>query len=166
MDSDYVKMCVANYFRYARACPLVTLEYYHFRDACVQPDVLCLDKKRRLIEIEVKISLSDFKADAKKQIWESRNLGMRWPWKFYYAVPIQLEQKVKPILPAGCGLLRVEDGEVYRKNPVRAVTVAETAPAHKECEIVDDARYERMVAAQSASMCCALRKNETAKAHK
>jgi hypothetical protein len=163
MNSDYIKMCVAHYFRYAKGCPLVTLEYWHQRDACVQPDVLVLDKKKRLIEIEVKISLSDFKADAKKQIWEFRNLGMRWPWKFYYAVPISLAEKVRPILPEGVGLLRIEDDEWCRKQPQRAVTVAESAPPHKECEIVDDARYERMVSAQSAALCCALRKaNQTA----
>lgn len=158
MNSDYVKMCVANYFRYARGCPVVTLEYHHYRDGGVQPDVLVLDKQNRPIEIEVKISVSDFRADAKKPIWTHRDMGNRWPYQFYYAVPVELEAKVKPLLRDGVGLLRIDGAECYRKMPQRAVTVAETAPKHAEHEIVNEERYSRIIAAQSAALCCALRK--------
>ena len=158
MTADYIKMCVANYFRFQRGCPIVALEYWHYRDCCVQPDVLVVDAANRPIEIEVKTSLSDFRADGKKGIWRFRNRGNRWPWKFYFAVPRELEDRVKPILPGGCGLLRVH--AVSSSQPGRNVTVAATAPAHSDHEEMTDAKMKRIIAGMSASLCGALRKKE------
>ncbi len=161
MTSDYIKMCVANYFRFARQCPVVTLEYHHYRDGGVQSDVLVMTKDKRLIEIEVKVTLSDFKADIRKPIWSRRNVSKKfWPWKFYYAVPADLVAKVEPLLYAGCGLVGVAGGYEQSPVPQQAVTVAVTAPKHKDCELVSEKRYARIIAAQSSTLCCALRKND------
>ncbi len=164
MDSDYIKMCVANYFRYARQCPVVAVEYWAREDGGVQPDVLVLDKANRPIEIEVKVSVSDFRADAKKHIWRLRDSGHRWPWQFWYAVPVEIEDKVKPLLRDGCGLLRVSDSGCYAMQPQRAVSVSVTAPKHKEHEQVDEHRMKRIIAAQSATVCRLLRLLECRKA--
>jgi len=159
MTADYIKMCVACYFRFARGCPVVTIEYWHYQDSVVQQDVLVLDKHNRPIEIEVKISLSDFKADAKKHIWSFRNRGERWPWKFWYAIPADLVPAVEPLLREGVGLLSVDHYE-HGDRPGNAVAVVHSAPPHKEYEVVTEARYKRIIAAQSASLCTALRKRE------
>ncbi len=69
-------------------------------------DLLIIDKSMRIIDVEIKISRADFKADAKKEKWLCRwdpktdkieDYGKRellkprsWPpkvWKHYYAMP-------------------------------------------------------------------------------
>jgi len=55
------KWSVASYFRYTRQCPLIAFEadsqLDSYRDS--QADILVVDKKRLLTEIEVKISIAD-----------------------------------------------------------------------------------------------------------
>ena len=160
MTADYIKMCAACYFRFARQYPIVTLEYWHYQDCCVQQDVLALDSKRRPVEIEVKVTLSDFKADANKHIWSFRNRGLKWPWKFYYAVPVDLIESVRPLFRDDCGLIAVRPGFENQVRPERAVSVVVKAPAHKDYEVVSDAKYGRIIAGQSAALCTALRKME------
>jgi len=155
MTTNYIKMCVAHYFRFARQCPIVAMEYWHYQDSGVQPDVLVLDAAHRPIEIEVKTSLSDFKADARKHIWNFRKQGMKWPWKFYYALPTDLEEQVKPLLRKGVGLLRVSQHNYYK--PEDAVSVAVTAPKHEDFERITGARLKRIIAGQSSSLCRALK---------
>lgn len=69
-------------------------------------DILAVTKDRRIIDIEVKISRQDFRADAKKdKWWHRRFVGWRdnkmnteaspreWPqkvWKHYYALPADI----------------------------------------------------------------------------
>tara|TARA_R100000687_G_scaffold83707_1_gene89637 strand:+ start:6051 stop:6623 length:573 start_codon:yes stop_codon:yes gene_type:complete len=83
-------------------------------------DLLCVDKSLRIVDVEIKISRSDFKADAKKEKWwdrihagyedqyftEGRNKGRlkirrnlykkearEWPprvWKHYFALPADI----------------------------------------------------------------------------
>lgn len=99
-----------------------------------QPDVLGVTRGRYLTEIEIKRSLSDFKADARKNHRRNRELaesgrvaGMSelhvFPRQFYYLVPPDLVEKVKPVLPAWAGLMTL--GE-YSK-----VVVATIAPVNK-----------------------------------
>lgn len=67
-------------------------------------DVLAVTKDLRVIDVEIKISRSDLKADAKKDKWWHRLSWLRgeqrppdvrreWPpkvWKHYYAVPREI----------------------------------------------------------------------------
>ena len=69
-----------------------------------EADVLGVTTDRRLIDVEVKISRADFRADAKKEKWwkkeqwwhqrgEPTGIRREWPprvWKHYYALPAEL----------------------------------------------------------------------------
>ncbi len=68
-------------------------------------DLLCITENLRVIDIEIKISRSDLKADAKKEKWWHRQAWdyrqperpprelLKWPrkvWKHYYALPKEI----------------------------------------------------------------------------
>lgn len=71
-----------------------------------QPDIIGITRDRKLTEIEVKRSISDFRANSLKQHVQYREVMMHlWPNQFYFCVPVSLLPKVKAILPAWAGLL-------------------------------------------------------------
>ena len=166
MNSDTIKACVANYYRYQRQCPIVALEAWNYHYPPNQPDVLVVDVKNRLIEVEVKVSLSDFKADRKKKIWQVREMNPNeWPWQVYFAVPDVLVEKVQPVLPEGCGLLEVSSKwhEMYLLE--RAVKCVVKAPTHKGKAKLSDHYLQTIIAAQSATLCRTLARLTRAKSN-
>lgn len=71
----------------------------------------------RLWEIEVKLTLSDWKADIKKGKWtqKSANRESRIT-RMYYAVPKELADKVPKFVPASTGILAIDGySRVIRK---------------------------------------------------
>jgi hypothetical protein len=96
------------FLRYEQGCYLLAWErspwehrWHH------KPDVMGVERGRRVLEIEIKRSVADFKADAKKRIWGYRSLGYAVPFKFWYLVPPELVEEILPMVPAGLGLLTV-----------------------------------------------------------
>lgn len=91
INSDLIKAAVASYWRFERGCTMVTIEADYG-----SADVMVLTKERYLMEIEVKVSLSDLRADKKKskhQVY-SRQLRRGLPiCYFYFAVPRDLGVK-------------------------------------------------------------------------
>lgn len=83
------------------------------------PDVLGVTKDRYLIEIEIKRSLSDFRADDKKHCRQMRDLFIDHMAKqFYYLVPPSIVDKIKPELPMWAGLMSVNEADyVYVEVP-------------------------------------------------
>lgn len=84
-------------------------------------DVLSLNKSNYLTEFEVKISRSDFKADAKKKKWvfyQNTNGWLKVSNYFYYACPKELIAESE--LPSFAGLVYVsnEGIEVIKKAPL------------------------------------------------
>lgn len=78
-----------------------------------QPDVLGVTRSRFLKEIEVKRTMSDFRANAKKRHVANRDYYIQnWPRQFYYAVPKSLVDKVMKELPPWAGLLSVNGSQV------------------------------------------------------
>lgn len=70
-----------------------------------QPDVLGVTKNRYLVEIEVKVSMADFRNNAKKAHVIRRNVK-QWPKHFWFLVPDAMVEKCLPELPEWAGLLR------------------------------------------------------------
>lgn len=114
-------------------------------------DVLVVEKGLRIIDIEVKISRADLKADAKKSKWwhtlgyiEARDKGMdvanwnrwdhkeplQWPrkvWKHYYAMPKAIwTPALLAFLPANSGILLLS--EPCEHDTVPVVIRCERAP--------------------------------------
>lgn len=103
---------------YAKKCYFVTRERTPVYGAGT-PDVLGVTAGRKLIEIEIKRSLSDFRANSGKFHIIHRNKFIESaPYQFYFLVPAMLVEKVKPELPEWAGLM--SDEEVWCKVLVNA----------------------------------------------
>jgi hypothetical protein len=63
-----------------------------------EADILVVDERTMLTtEVEVKVSLSDLKADLKKERWQPQHTK-RLPNYFYYAMPIEMQDKAMAVL--------------------------------------------------------------------
>jgi hypothetical protein len=100
--SHYWKLRAAAvmWLRYDRGCPVVSMERGIVN--CV-PDVLGVTKQRELIEIEIKRTMSDFRANKKKHGMKAREkaLGQCWwiPKYFYFLVLPEMVEKVLAEIP-------------------------------------------------------------------
>ena len=77
-------------------------------------DMLIVTKNRYLTEVEIKISLSDLKADFKKK-HQHKDENIK---NFYYAFPEEMKEKALELIPKDCGILiavKKECGIPYRK---------------------------------------------------
>ena len=66
-------------------------------------DMLSVSKKMFLREVEIKVSVSDFKADFKKKHNHGGNIK-----QFYYAVPYYILPKIEKDIPKNAGILVAE----------------------------------------------------------
>lgn len=66
-------------------------------------DILSVTKNYFLREIEIKVSVSDFKADFNKKHNHEGNIK-----QFYYAVPYYILDKIKDLVPEQAGILVAE----------------------------------------------------------
>lgn len=98
-------------------------------------DLLVVTRDLRIIDVEVKISRADFKADAKKdKWWEHQNYWTRgaelpriprqWPrkvWKHYYAMPAEIwKPELAEFLPSkNSGVILLAESDTMRSG-VRA----------------------------------------------
>ena len=64
-------------------------------------DILAVSEARYATEVEIKISISDLKADFKKE----HNHKSEVIKNFYYCIPENLLEKALPIIPLKCGIL-------------------------------------------------------------
>jgi len=77
-------------------------------------DILIVTKNHYLTEVEIKISLSDLKADFKKK-HQHKDENIK---NFYYAFPAEMKEKAIELIPKECGILiavKKEAGIPYRK---------------------------------------------------
>jgi len=170
MNSARIKACVACYFRYKRQCNLVSFER-PINTYFSKPDIFVINKQRRLIEIEVKISMADFKNDIKKRIWGYRDKMPNlypMPHQFYYAVPKSLEEKSRALLQSWkeesniygkVGLLVVKEHNNRSLLGYNDVYVSITAPTNKSSKKIPVKDLITMVKNQSATLCSEALKN-------
>lgn len=136
---------------------LVVLEERTPKYGMGQPDVLGVTPGRYLTEIEVKRSVADFRADAKKihrmvrndihEVNPSRfpitiNLASH-PRQFYYMMPPDLGAKLLPEIPEWAGLM-------VQRREYSLVDVLKRAPVNKESAkltVKQCARLARMMTA-------------------
>lgn len=131
-------------------------------------DLLCVTENLRIIDVEIKISRSDLKADAKKDKWwhhlsfaEARQKGidtktwnprehrtpMEWPrkvWKHYYAMPADIwKPELMDSLPSprsGVLLLSTDSRGRLTYSCERRATPSKEAEKIKPEAVVDIAR--------------------------
>jgi hypothetical protein len=85
MDALELKAIMARYLRFDRACPLLALESPSMLENSWTTggaaDLLAVDKSGHLIEIEVKVSISDLRADRNKEKHNFYRKVMGMPYK-------------------------------------------------------------------------------------
>lgn len=94
------------WLRFYQRCPIAITERSPLCVGGSRPDVIGVTKTRHIIEVEVKRTVSDFRANAKK--WHVRhrdNFIHQWPRLFYFLVPPELAEKVLPEVPEWAGLI-------------------------------------------------------------
>lgn len=114
-----------------------------------RPDVLGVTKARFLIEVEVKRSLSDFKANSKKHHVRNREDYLhRWPKQFYYFVPEALALKVQPLVPDWAGLAK-SNGVTFEVVKVAPDNNLSRRLNVKECAQLFRCQSNQLAAAES-----------------
>lgn len=118
------------------------------------PDVLGVTANRHLTEIEVKRSVSDFRADAKKHHRQNRDLYLKsQPKQFYYLVPRHLKEKVEHLVPEWAGLMiNSESGFTCE--------VVKPAPVNKEARRLSIKECVKLPRCMTNHMMSAIEKNE------
>ena len=104
-----LELLAMRWLRWEKRCIIVLTERSPRSNHCGEPDVIGVTKDRFMYEIEVKRSLSDFRADAQKPSRKFRSEEWRapkMPKQFYYLVPNALAHKVIGELPDWAGLMR------------------------------------------------------------
>ena len=92
-------------------------------------DILLVTKNYFLREIEIKISVSDFKADFNKKHNHEGNIK-----QFYYAVPYYILDKIKDLVPEQAGILvAVYENEYWQlKRYKKAIDNKSATPIDEE----------------------------------
>jgi len=139
MSSPSITGMLADAFewlRYERKCYILSHErgpWAHHR-----PDAIGVTHERKCIEIEIKRSLSDFKVDNEKRIWQQRELFRKaWPSQFYFFCPPSLIPGVLPLMQTGLGLLTWEEGQktLGGNRPIVVVKAARKQPDAKKLTV-------------------------------
>lgn len=123
----------ALWLKFDKKCPLVFYErtprYGHG-----QPDIMGVNDRRFIFEIEIKRTVSDFRANAKKphivnrcstEADVARHYQEMAPRQFWYLVPPKLVERVRPEVPDWAGLLTVENdpGDDGYSTPIRVKSI-------------------------------------------
>lgn len=137
-----LELMALRWLRWEKKCPMAFCERSPVYGNG-EPDVLGVTKSRYRIEIEIKRSLSDFKADAKKPHRHNRNFDPTiHPRQFYYLVPDKLVEKVKPLLPPWAGLMR---GPTPNSYGVAVLIPAKPNEASRRLTVKECIRMVKMV---------------------
>ena len=105
LHSGHIEVAVANLFNYRLHTIVPNVSWgLGLSHEC---DMLILDKQGRFTEVEIKISLSDFKADFKKGHGHQSQIISR----LVYAFPEKLDQWALENVPVNSGLISVRHEE-------------------------------------------------------
>ncbi len=148
-----LELIATRWLRWEKRCLMVINERSPRECFCGRPDVLGITKNRHCIEIEIKRSFSDFKADFRKpsrqDLWRSAH-DKKLPRLFYYLTPAALTEKVLPLVPIWAGLLRptanLEPGYVVE------VKRAEILASSKRLSVKECVRIAMMISNHNISL--------------
>lgn len=157
-----MRAAAVGWLRYEQRCFLVCWERTPLWSAC-RPDLIGVDRKRRVIEIEFKQTISDFKANALKRGMRLREqTGQGKPTRFYFAVPTGLVGKVKTLLPVGAGLMTLGEDSPRFGPQVQIIT---GATADRNAMALGKIEIGRMILHQTGTLhraCVAMARNGSA----
>lgn len=155
---DRLEASAIEWLRFERQCQLVALERgVGVGTGVGRPDVFGVDKRRFTIEIEIKRSVSDFRADKHKRVSEWRASGTTNVRQFYYLMPTAVADKVFGEIPQYAGLLcaRTEpgpEGRVSGYTQAPLIVLSRKAPANPNAKRLTIEECIRMVRHQTSTM--------------
>jgi hypothetical protein len=95
LTSNEIKTALYNHFRFKK-------QYIYIADEVEYSDFLIINKNNIITEIEIKISISDLKADFKKEIHKIIKVDKNIDWVksnyFYFCVPEEISEKALNII--------------------------------------------------------------------
>ena len=121
MKHHHLELDALRWLSWERKCVAVVAQR-NIHHQLGNPDALGVTGGRYTVEVEIKRSMSDFRANAFKRHITNRQIYIHiWPRQFYFMVPRELADRVQPELPRWAGLLVsdfVGNAEVIVKAPV------------------------------------------------
>lgn len=133
-----LRAAVAAWLRYDRRCPIIAFERAPWPWSQGRPDVMAITAHRHWIEVEIKMTIRDWRADAAKHKWWGE---LDPPRQFYYAVPPDLEAWGPEMCANGAGLLMPcgysDQYGVFSLRVARKATIHPSAPRVPLREIID-----------------------------
>lgn len=103
MHAGIIECAVANLLDFRKHIIVPNISHGFFFGQ--ESDMLCIDADNRLTEIEIKVSISDLKADFKKNKHDNPN---KYIGRLIYAIPQELLEKSLPIIPLKYGIITVK----------------------------------------------------------
>lgn len=155
MSATYLRSAGASYLRYDLQCPIVTFErglkeYHGYNSA---PDLFAINKRRMPIEVEIKVSFSDFKANFKKRIFYLQRQGyVRKPFEFYFLVPPHLVERVKTYEGITWEGVLTTGTRINPYTGLLDIATALPCKTHKKAKKLDLKQLITMVRNQSGSL--------------
>lgn len=104
-------------------------------------DLAIVTKGARLLwEVEVKLSLSDWRADEHKRKWQMPQFRSKVA-RMYYAVPTRLLENVPPFVAPEVGLLALERGRVSTCRSARSRRGCEPVSSQQLISLFESTHY-------------------------
>lgn len=138
------------FLRLHKRCPVVLHERSP-REGIGNPDTLGVTQSRYLLEIEIKRTVSDFRANAQKHHVAGRDRLLRlWPRQFWFMVLPSIADRVRAELPPYAGLL-------VPANTQEWATEIVPAPVNRESRRLGIKSCLRLVTCQSNQLLSEIR---------
>ena len=110
LHSGHMELAVANLIGYRANTIVPNVSYgLYLNHEC---DMLVLDSSNRFTEIEIKVSMSDLKADFNK----THGHKSKYISRLVYAIPETMLEKGRHIIPKKCGIIIVKWESCYHYN--------------------------------------------------
>lgn len=106
MHSGNIELAIANYYDFRQNMIVPNVGYGLGIHEC---DLLIVRKSGYAIEVEIKISIADLKADFNKTHGH-RSTKIKY---LYYAIPEKLKEKALPLIPENAGLFIIKEESNY-----------------------------------------------------
>ena len=151
MSCDLVKELRAaslEWLRFERRCAIVMHErclHYHIG----RPDCIGVLPNGRVVEVEIKVTAADFRANCQKEIEKRREANRaKRPYQFYFAMPQSLADDLASEIPEHAGLLYLSPHR-GRTRGVRELERMKPAKRFDQCLTIGHRDWIRLVSLQS-----------------
>lgn len=143
------RAAIAGWLRYERRCVMVCWEREILGLDSRRPDMIGVTRDRHVVEVEIKRTMADFRANGKKKYHRWANRDEYSPRQFYFFVLPEMVEAATAELPSGAGLLTTLPRKVYGVPRIMAVV---SAPVNKRSPRLDLRTMARMVEHQTAAV--------------